>query len=220
MINEYLTTSQAAKLCNVTRFTIRNWINSGKLKARKTAGGHRRISKEAFLKFINGDETGAIQERDPGHLPKEKRNLEEMKKEMASGIGSHPANGKQAAYRIPRCWEFHFKSQSTHNCINCLAFKERANKCFLLLREFGSERVQCQYECLGCEYLKKYYPAKEKIMKKIESDAMQDIQDMIHKRHKEKDDVSAFFKKGLFASGKYLASIKKVVSRKQKIRSI
>lgn len=55
MENKYLTTSDAAKLCNVTRFTIRNWIISGKLKSTKTAGGHRRILREDVMEFLNTD---------------------------------------------------------------------------------------------------------------------------------------------------------------------
>jgi len=52
MDNETLTTSGAAQLCNVSRFTIRNWVESGKLKSSLTAGGHRRIAREDLLKFM------------------------------------------------------------------------------------------------------------------------------------------------------------------------
>lgn len=49
---EYLTTSQAAKLSHVTRFTVANWAKSGILKVSYTAGGHRRIPKESFEEFV------------------------------------------------------------------------------------------------------------------------------------------------------------------------
>lgn len=51
--DKVLTTFQAADYCQVSPFTIRNWIESGVLPAYKTPGGHRRILKqdlEAFLK--------------------------------------------------------------------------------------------------------------------------------------------------------------------------
>lgn len=40
-----LSVNQAGRYCQVSPQTIVNWINTGKLKAYKTAGGHRRIIK-------------------------------------------------------------------------------------------------------------------------------------------------------------------------------
>lgn len=191
MAQQYLTTTQAAKICNVTRFTIANWTKKRKLKSSKTAGGHRRILKDDLMRFIEKNRAGEISK--PEKIEK-----------------------KGISYYIPRCWEFHFQAPSRHRCVSCLVFKERANKCFLLVKEFGSERIQCQNECFDCEYLKKCYPAKEKIMKKVKNDTIRSIQDMMHKRYKKEDDVSVFFKKSFYRSGKYLASIKKVISQKQK----
>ena len=48
----FLTTSQAAKISRVTRFTVANWAKSGLLKVSYTAGGHRRISQESLEEFI------------------------------------------------------------------------------------------------------------------------------------------------------------------------
>lgn len=191
MTQQYLTTTQAAKICNVTRFTIANWVKRGKLKSNKTAGGHRRILKDDLMRFIEKNCTA-----DSSKLKK--------------------INKKDTSYHIPRCWEFRFKTSGRHNCVSCLVFKERANKCFLLMREFGLERMQCRDECFNCEYFRKYYPAKQKVMVNIESNTLRNIQDTIAKRHKREDDVSAFFKKSFYVSGKYLAAIKKVVSQKQK----
>jgi len=50
--DQYLTTGKAAELCHVTRYTIRNWVISGKLGTQVTAGGHRRIAKKDLLSFI------------------------------------------------------------------------------------------------------------------------------------------------------------------------
>ncbi|MBW7989853.1 MAG: helix-turn-helix domain-containing protein [Planctomycetes bacterium] len=38
-----MTTTELAKLCGVSRFTIINWINRGKIRTNKTVGGHSRI---------------------------------------------------------------------------------------------------------------------------------------------------------------------------------
>jgi excisionase family DNA binding protein len=47
-----LTTFQAADYCKVSPFTIRNWVESGKLPAYKTPGGHRRIRREDLDEFL------------------------------------------------------------------------------------------------------------------------------------------------------------------------
>ncbi|MBF0494205.1 MAG: helix-turn-helix domain-containing protein [Candidatus Omnitrophica bacterium] len=51
MPDEYLTTTEAAKICNVTRFTVLNWIKQGKLPASSTLGGHQRVCKRTLLEL-------------------------------------------------------------------------------------------------------------------------------------------------------------------------
>ncbi|MHB9154400.1 MAG: response regulator [Endomicrobiales bacterium] len=46
------TTFEIAHLCNVDISTVINWIDSGKLIAYKTPGGHRRIRGDNFIKFL------------------------------------------------------------------------------------------------------------------------------------------------------------------------
>lgn len=46
-----LTTFEAAKLCNVSYNTIKNWIKRGMLHAYRTAGGHLRIKREELERF-------------------------------------------------------------------------------------------------------------------------------------------------------------------------
>lgn len=47
-----LTTFQAADYCQVSPFTIRNWVESGVLPGYKTPGGHRRILKRDLDEFL------------------------------------------------------------------------------------------------------------------------------------------------------------------------
>ena len=46
------TTFQAADYCQVSPFTIRNWVESGVLPGYKTPGGHRRILKRDLDEFL------------------------------------------------------------------------------------------------------------------------------------------------------------------------
>ncbi|MBI3553343.1 MAG: response regulator [Elusimicrobia bacterium] len=46
------TTFEVAKACGVFHTTVINWVNRGKLKARVTPGGHRRIQMPDLLDFM------------------------------------------------------------------------------------------------------------------------------------------------------------------------
>ena len=50
--SETLTVNQVAEYCRMSPQTIVNWINSGKLNAYKTPGGHRRILKTVLDEFL------------------------------------------------------------------------------------------------------------------------------------------------------------------------
>ncbi|RMF89808.1 MAG: response regulator [Nitrospinota bacterium] len=47
-----LTTGEIARYCQVTHFTVTNWINAGKLRAYRTPGGHHRVRPEDFIDFL------------------------------------------------------------------------------------------------------------------------------------------------------------------------
>jgi excisionase family DNA binding protein len=50
--DKVFTTFQAADYCQVSPFTIRNWVESGVLPGYKTPGGHRRILKRNLDEFL------------------------------------------------------------------------------------------------------------------------------------------------------------------------
>ncbi|OGR84789.1 MAG: hypothetical protein A2901_06185 [Elusimicrobia bacterium RIFCSPLOWO2_01_FULL_54_10] len=47
-----LTTHEVSRYLHVDLSTVINWCDQGKLEAYKTPGGHRRVSRENFLKFL------------------------------------------------------------------------------------------------------------------------------------------------------------------------
>ncbi len=55
MDKDTFTTIQAAKLCRATSMSIIRWIESGKIKAYTTPGGHRRIIKEDLIDFMKNN---------------------------------------------------------------------------------------------------------------------------------------------------------------------
>lgn len=47
------TSEEVASLCGVTRVTVADWIERGRLRVRWTAGGHRRIPRESLAEFMS-----------------------------------------------------------------------------------------------------------------------------------------------------------------------
>lgn len=48
----FLTTGEIARHCQVSHLTVSNWIRAGKLSASRTPGGHYRVAREDFLRFL------------------------------------------------------------------------------------------------------------------------------------------------------------------------
>jgi len=71
----YLTTTEFARLCGVSRFTIINWAKQGKIKAIRTAGRHYRIPASEALSLL--------------------RTFNEKKKPGASGLEENCQTKKQ-----------------------------------------------------------------------------------------------------------------------------
>lgn len=55
---DYLTTTELAKLCGVSRFTVINWVNQGRIETMKTIGGHFRIPVSEAISFYETFHTG------------------------------------------------------------------------------------------------------------------------------------------------------------------
>ncbi len=51
-MNQFYTTHEAAQLLGVSLPTVVNWIKARRLKAHRTPGGHRRISREDLAGFM------------------------------------------------------------------------------------------------------------------------------------------------------------------------
>ncbi|MEO5355649.1 MAG: helix-turn-helix domain-containing protein, partial [Magnetococcus sp. XQGC-1] len=51
-LETFVTSSQAARLLNVSQRTINCWVDEGVIKAWKTAGGHSRIPMSAIEQIL------------------------------------------------------------------------------------------------------------------------------------------------------------------------
>ena len=176
--NDYLTTAEASRYLNVTRFTVLNWIKSGKLQSASTFGGHSRIPKgvlKAALKQINTTNRVSA----PVKPPETKSPL--------------------------HCWESQEVKDTScdHNCHKCLVFKKKIDVCFLSVRKYGSLKVECKHDCASCAFLAKHHPQERKAMMRLKSKAQRraKIQD------EQTDGVTGILKKVFYNSGRLVAKI-------------
>ena len=131
-MKEYFSTLEAAKICNVSRFSIINWTKKGILKSCATPGGHRRIFHDDLMAFV---------------------------KTYGVGLESNAAKGKFRDSGFSRCWQYHQKDKKvpTHNCNNCVVFLSDTKKCFTLRDKVGHKKIFCKTVCADCDYYKKVH---------------------------------------------------------------
>jgi excisionase family DNA binding protein len=121
-----LTTGQAAKQCSVTPDTILKWIRSGYLPARRTAGGHHRISSRDLQRVV-----GPIARRE----------------------SSPASSAPQKPYTY--CWEFNGDGNVPAGCKDCAVYRMRAQRCYEVVKlapEAGHPKIFCDKSCEECDY--------------------------------------------------------------------
>lgn len=84
------TTHDIARFCDVYPSTVGHWIDEGKLRAHKTAGGHYRVTREDLIEFLQG-----LNMRLPAELVSRRRILvvdddAELAKVVARAFVLHP----------------------------------------------------------------------------------------------------------------------------------
>jgi len=125
----YLSTGQASKLLAVTPDTILKWVKLGRLPAKRTAGGHYRISEEDIKTLLEVTDSSDL-----------------------SQISPQPENG------LFYCWEFFaVDGQSKKDCLDCLVYKAQALNCYEmnhLSKDLGYNGGLCSSSCDKCSYFR------------------------------------------------------------------
>jgi excisionase family DNA binding protein len=126
----YISTGKAAKLLSVTPDAVLKWIKGGKLRARKTAGGHYRVSLDLVQELLK--EEGATSAEDT--LRHERR--------------------------LVPCWEYNaIEGRIKEQCRTCLVFRAKGTKCYEVgryLKEKGEGATCCATACEECTYYKEH----------------------------------------------------------------
>ena len=129
----YLSTGQAADLCSVTPDTVLKWIRSGRLPARRTAGGHHRIDQKDLESLIT-----PISE-----IPSKETEIPEPVR-------------RQFRY----CWEYNSEGQLSDRCRRCPAYLMRAQRCYEVAKlepSIGHTKTFCKGDCLDCDYYRQVH---------------------------------------------------------------
>lgn len=140
-----MTTTRAARLCSVTPDTVLKWIRSGRLPARRTAGGHHRIHADDLQRVL----VPAKLEDTPSTVPEE--------------TPSPPVNRGAYSRLAPTrrqfryCWEYNGKGKLLEGCQNCVVYQMRAQRCYEVVKlapEIGHTKLFCKESCASCNYFK------------------------------------------------------------------
>jgi excisionase family DNA binding protein len=125
----YLTTTELAKFCGVSRFTVRNWINRGKIRTIRTVGNQHRIPASEAISFLE---------------TMHRKTFHDDKKAVTSGLLGH-------------CWEHTQKTNCDRECGDCLIYGREIDYCFVVVRQFGKEIIRCEGDCLNCSYFERFF---------------------------------------------------------------
>jgi excisionase family DNA binding protein len=147
--SEYVSTGAAARLPGVTPDTVLKWIKRGRLEARRTAGGHYRVSKAA-LRWLRGE-----------------------------GEEKSSAGAADAAPRPPLyCWEYHASGGVVRpECEQCNAYQAKALRCYelrCLPSGLGSPSDFCTTVCEACGYYRQHVHGPVRVLVVSDSVSLRD----------------------------------------------
>ena len=127
MPTKFLTTGQAAERCAVTPDAVLRWIRSGRLTARRTAGGHHRIDARDLERLMEGSEARA-------------------RNHALTQVG---------ARHFRYCWEYNWEGGLHENCSECIVYRLRAQRCYEMANLAPDVRPSmtfCDSSCEDCDY--------------------------------------------------------------------
>lgn len=144
---KFLTTGKAAELCSVTPDTVRKWIHSGWLPARRTPGGHHRIDERDLERILGQAQMLAGE------------TLLETKLRL------HPAEEKPSQFRY--CWEYKNDEALPVGCRECAVYQMRAHRCYEVAKlspEIGHNKLYCNGSCTECDYYRHVHMQETNVM--------------------------------------------------------
>lgn len=132
------TTSQVARICHVSRDTVKRWLEKEIIKGYRVGmSGHWRVLPRDLAFFLKAN-----------NIPFP--DLEE------AGIDLKTLSNSENSATF--CWEFH-KHMRGHvrregRCDDCLVYRVRSLRCHALRGEAEHKKIYCNHSCEDCAYLR------------------------------------------------------------------
>ena len=145
MAPQLLSTGQAAERCAVTPDAVLKWIRSGRLRARRTAGGHHRIDPRDLDEMI-----GTVQEQAD-------EQLEAREPESEASLDRH----------FKYCWEYNWDEGLHDGCNDCIVYRLRAQRCYEMAKlapEVRPSLTFCDSSCDDCDYYRHVQAQKTNVL--------------------------------------------------------
>lgn len=126
-MKKFFSTTEFAKICQISRFTASKWVREGKIKA-TSLGRNYKIPAGEVIRFLEDSHYPV-----PEELKAEYQDLNDLQK---------------------YCWEYHSdeKSSHLHNCDTCLIKQAKILNCFIVRIDDYQEKIKCPIDCSKCSY--------------------------------------------------------------------
>ena len=138
-----LSVSQVASLCNVGHSTVGYWIRKNKLRAQRI-GRQYSIPVEELFRYLTS-------------------NGQRIPAELAEAV---PAGIDSKGFQ--NCWQYFKDATDDHFCNDCLIFKKRVEPCFTCK---GMTSFHCPTDCHECTYYIETYLPRIQFIRQMSSPA-------------------------------------------------
>ena len=139
MEKKAFTTSDIARICRVSRDTIKRLLEKGAIRGyRVGASGHWRVLPKDLALFMKNNNI-------PFPEPEE------------TGIDLKALKDIESAPTF--CWEFHKDKIGDHlhpesSCEDCFVYKVKCINCYALRGEVRHKKIYCTRSCDDCDYFR------------------------------------------------------------------
>jgi excisionase family DNA binding protein len=126
-MKKFFSTTELAKICQVSRFTTSKWVREGKIRG-ASPGRNYKIPADEIIRFLKAS-----------NLP--------IPEELKTGYRGYNRPQKY-------CWEYHSeqKDVSLHQCSTCIIKEAEILNCFIMRVDDYQDNIRCPIECSKCSY--------------------------------------------------------------------
>ena len=126
-MKKFFSTTELAKICQVSRFTTSKWVREGKIRG-ASPGRNYKIPINEIIRFLK-----------ESNFP--------IPEELKTGDKNYDHHQKY-------CWEYHSEQNdiSLHQCSACIIKEAEILNCFIMRVDDYQDNIKCPIECSKCSY--------------------------------------------------------------------